>query len=117
MSKSLATYHVDGGFRKIYPCRPGTDPGTVDLLGPEGELLVGGCPVIDDPETYEGRLPAGYATVEGPAKAAKKSGAKKAPAKKAAAEKTEDEPEGDGDGDAPVEGVAAATDPGSEDQI
>jgi len=92
--KSLATYYRSGGFRKVYPCRAGTDPGTVDLLDADGELLVGACPVIDDPEAVpRGELPGGYAVIDGPAPPA--APAKKAPRKKAAAQVDEPPSEGD----------------------
>jgi hypothetical protein len=100
--KSLATYYRSGGFRKVYACQPGEESGTVDLLDPEGEVLVRGCPVIEDPDSVEPReLPDGYSVIEGPAPK-KKAAAKKAAAKKTAAKGGESDPEPEGDeGDDP----------------
>jgi hypothetical protein len=62
MSDSIATYHRPDAEPKHYRCRPGETPGTVDLLNADGEVIVIGVKVIDDPETA-GKLPAGYVTV------------------------------------------------------
>ena len=67
---TLATYHRTGAAPKIFKCTPGEAEGTVDLLDADGEIVVGACPVIADPETA-GRLPDGYATIDGESKPTK----------------------------------------------
>ena len=77
MSKTLATYYRSGARPKAYACAPGAVEGTVDLLDDEGEVIVGGCQVIADPET-EANLPDGYATLVEPVKVAAPAKTKKA---------------------------------------
>lgn len=87
----LATYHTSDGFRKVFHARVGESPSTVDLLDADGNVIVGQCPIIDDPETHGGDLPAGYATLdkssEAPAAKSAKAAPPAAPAKAAKAAK------------------------------
>ena len=69
MSHSIAIYHRPDADPKVHPCRPGATPGTVDLLGDDGEPIVTDCRVIEDPET-EVYLPIGFATIVEPVKKA-----------------------------------------------
>lgn len=62
MSANVATYYRPDAAPKVFACRPGQVPGTVDLLGEDGEPVVTDCPVIEDPETAV-KLPNGYATI------------------------------------------------------
>lgn len=72
---TLATYYRSGGTPKTYRCEPGEAAGTVNLLDKDGEVIVRGCQVIEDPETAV-KLPDGYCTLDGEAPA-KKAGKKK----------------------------------------
>jgi hypothetical protein len=44
-----AAYHRTDAAPRVYDCRPGEAPGTVDLLDAEGAVLVRGCPVAEEP--------------------------------------------------------------------
>lgn len=61
MKTTLVTYHVAGYKDRLYQSTPGTDKGTVNLLDAEGQVIITGVPLYEDPTKVE-KLPAGYCT-------------------------------------------------------
>lgn len=81
----LATYYRPDAAPKVFPCQPGAQPETVDLLGQDGRVVVGSCPVLVDPDPVA-CLRGGYAMISEIERPAPKATTKKPKAKAADAD-------------------------------
>lgn len=61
MKTEIATYYRPGYLPKGYRCQPGETSGTLNLFDAEGEIVVRGVQVFEDPSKEE-KLPNGYCT-------------------------------------------------------